>query len=91
MNELEILNEQFFEHIQLGQVARVKEILQSHPEAANWGTRDSGGQRKALHIAAIHAEAESCKILIAAGADRGARDNFGETTLGWEARCVVDV
>jgi len=85
MNEQEMLNEQFFEHIQRGQVERVKEILQSHPGAANWGNKDSKGERRALHIAAIHAEAEICKILIAAGADIEARDNFGETALGWAA------
>jgi ankyrin repeat protein len=85
MTEEEILQEQFFEHIQLGRAAGVKEILQAHPDAANWGTKDSGGTRSALHIAAIHAEEEICKILIAAGADIGARDNFGETALGWAA------
>lgn len=85
MNEREILQEQFFEHIQLGHAAQVKDILHARPDAANWGNKDSRGERRALHIAAIHAEAEICNLLIAAGADIEARDNFGETALGWAA------
>ncbi|MEZ0261338.1 MAG: ankyrin repeat domain-containing protein [Alphaproteobacteria bacterium] len=82
MNEMDALKEQFFEHIQLGQVKAAVDILHAHPDATGWNMPGTDG-RKALHIAAIHTQPEMVQALVAAGADIEAKDNGGETALGW--------
>jgi hypothetical protein len=73
--------DELFEAVSAGDLARVKEILERAPEAAN--AVDEEGAT-ALHLAALHGQREMVRALVAAGADINRRDGrFGATPAGW--------
>jgi ankyrin repeat protein len=64
--------------IQAGNVSRVKSIIEKHPEQVN--LRDDK-QDTPLHIASRADNREILEMLISAGADTNAQNNFGYTPL----------
>ena len=62
-----------------GDVKKVTALLQSDPKLV--GDRDKNGDTP-LHVAALHGELAVAQVLLAAGADVNARNNYGAFTPG---------
>src|SRR5215475_9381306 len=62
-----------------GDVKKVTALLQADPKLV--GDRDKNGDTP-LHVAALHGEVAVAQVLLEAGADANARNNYGAFTPG---------
>lgn len=62
-----------------GDVKKVKAILQADPKA--FAAKDKSGDTP-LHLAALHGQVEAAQVLLEAGADVNAKNNYGPYTPG---------
>jgi ankyrin repeat protein len=62
-----------------GDAKKIKAILQADPKAAS--AKDKNGDTP-LHLAALHGQIEAAQVLLEAGADVNAKNNYGPFTPG---------